>query len=125
MFGESAVGINPVNVAEMLGGIVAAFAIFKAFGQVMRTYFGAGKADVSEVAALSKAVAQLTGVVTQMNRKVTPNGKDTQNVGDIVARVEDKLDAALEKIDVVDAKVDHHLGWHDGRQDFQEVRDRT
>ena len=59
-----------------------------------------------------------------LNNKVSVNGKNTPNIGDSVARSEEKIDILLKSVDKigsnlidVDLKVTKHLGWHAGRGD--------
>lgn len=48
-------------------------------------------------------VPELVKRMTAIEKAIKPNGKDTQQIGDIAARVE-------EKIDKLDSKLDRHIG---------------
>ena len=61
----------------------------------------------------------------EINRKVSVNGKNTPNIGDSVARSEEKIDILLKSVDKIDEKLidvalkmTDHIGWHGGRGDF-------
>jgi len=62
--------------------------------------------------------------IRNLDKKVSPNGKNTQNLGDIAARSEDSLRAIREVVDEIKADGKHtkemlieHLGWHKGVED--------
>jgi hypothetical protein len=72
---------------------------------------------------LVKTIAQ---DIKELNHKVSPNGKNTQNIGDITARTEDaikelKLIAEDIKNDGIKTKeiLIEHLGWHKGQRDSE------
>jgi len=62
--------------------------------------------------------------IKSLDKKVSPNGKNTQNIGDIAARLEDvtrDIRSVVEEIKT-DGKhtkemVIEHLGWHKGVED--------
>jgi len=66
--------------------------------------------------------------IKALDKKVSPNGKDTQNIGDIAARLEDvtkDIKATVEEIKT-DGKhtkemVIEHLGWHKGVEDSRTI----
>jgi len=64
--------------------------------------------------------------IKELNKKVSPNGKNTQNIGDIAARTEDSINDIKYKVEEImrDGKrtkemLIEHLGWHKGQQDHQ------
>ena len=69
-------------------------------------------------------VKSVAADVRELNKKVSPNGKNTQNIGDIAARTEEKLDSVVKTLEVLGADskrtkemLIEHLGWHKGQQD--------
>ncbi len=64
--------------------------------------------------------------LSELSRKITVNGKNTPNIGDSVARSEEKIDILLKSVDKIDEKLidvalkmTDHIGWHSGRGDFK------
>lgn len=64
--------------------------------------------------------------LNELTRKVSVNGKNTPNIGDSVARSEEKIDLLLRSVDKIDTKLievalkmTDHIGWHGGRGDFK------
>jgi len=62
--------------------------------------------------------------IRNLDKKVSPNGKNTQNLGDIAARSEDSIKAIREVVDEIKADgkstkemLIRHLGWHEGQKD--------
>jgi len=64
--------------------------------------------------------------IKSLNYKVSPNGKNTQNIGDVTARTEDLVKSL--RNDITEIKTDgkhtkemliEHLGWHKGQQDIR------
>jgi len=71
--------------------------------------------------AIVKAVAQ---DIQALDNKVSPNGKNTQNIGDIAARTEDAIHELKSNINILvaDGKktkemLIEHIGWHKGQRD--------
>jgi hypothetical protein len=71
-------------------------------------------------------VKTIASDLKELNHKVSPNGRNTQNIGDITARTED----AIKELKVIaeDIKNDgiktkeiliEHLGWHKGQRDSE------
>ena len=57
----------------------------------------------------------------QLEKLITPNGKNTQRLGDIVARSEEKIDNLMEfmtryaeKVDQLEQDMAEHIGYHRG-----------
>jgi len=81
---------------------------------------------------LHSAINELRGDVNKIRNEelhsirkdITPNGKNTQRLGDIAARTEEKVENLVafmeryaEKVDTVVEKVEHHLGFHEGQSE--------
>ena len=74
---------------------------------------------------VKKIIVKVVGDdLKSLNTNVTPNGKNTQGLGDISARTEEKVDAvivAVEEIKKENRQVREllisHLGWHQGKDD--------
>jgi predicted RNase H-like nuclease (RuvC/YqgF family) len=56
-----------------------------------------------------------------ISKDITPNGKNTQRLGDIVARSEEKIDNLMdfmtryaEKVDSLEQQLAKHIGYHEG-----------
>ena len=71
-------------------------------------------------------VKTIANDLKDLNKKVSPNGKNTQNIGDIAARTEDSINEMKHKVEEImrDGKrtkemLIEHLGWHKGQQDHQ------
>ena len=71
--------------------------------------------------ALQRAIEALKIDLNGLRKDVTPNGKNTQQLGDIAARTEEKvnnltsfMERYAEKVDDLVAKLQHHLGVHEG-----------
>lgn len=59
--------------------------------------------------------------IKEIRRDLTPNGKNTQRLGDIAARSEEKIDNLMafmeryaEKVDQLEQDFAQHLGYHKG-----------
>lgn len=61
--------------------------------------------------------AKLEARLASIETAIRPNGKDTQQLGDIAARTEEKLDA-------LDSKLDRHIGSQEevNKQMWREIR---
>jgi len=64
--------------------------------------------------------------IKSLDKKVSPNGKNTQNLGDIAARSEETIKAIKETVEEIKSDGKHtkemlieHLGWHKGVEDFR------
>ena len=64
--------------------------------------------------------------IKDINYKVSPNGKDTQNIGDITARSEDAIKELKEILGIIRVEnmqtkeiLIEHIGWHKGRMDSE------
>jgi Skp family chaperone for outer membrane proteins len=63
----------------------------------------------------------LSTEVASLRRDMTPNGKNTQRLGDIAARSEEKIDNLYafieryaEKVDLLEQQLAKHIGYHEG-----------
>lgn len=81
----------------------------------------ATKYKQDEHIALRKDVNRLFDEIGLLRKEVTPNGKNTQRLGDISARTEQKVDNLIgfleryaAKVDKMGEKIERHLGWHEG-----------
>lgn len=59
--------------------------------------------------------------VQALRKEMTPNGKNTQRLGDIAARSEEKIDGLYafieryaEKVDLLEQQLAKHIGYHEG-----------
>lgn len=75
----------------------------------------------ARVDALDLRFRELENDVKAVRKELTPNGKNTQRIGDIAARTEEKVDNLTEFMTRYAEKVDHleqilaeHLGYHKG-----------
>jgi hypothetical protein len=73
------------------------------------------------VDSLDLRFKELENDVKAVRKELTPNGKNTQRIGDIAARTEEKVDNLTEFMTRYAEKVDHleqilaeHLGYHKG-----------
>ncbi len=67
---------------------------------------------------------QLEGEIKSIKKDITPNGKNTQRLGDIAARSEEKIDNLMsfmeryaEKVDQLEKDLAFHLGLHEAQGD--------
>ena len=65
--------------------------------------------------------------IKELDYKVSPNGRDTQNIGDIAARSEDAIKELKEILGVIRVEnmqtreiLVEHIGWHKGQQDLSQ-----
>ena len=65
----------------------------------------------------------VTGQLAALRQAMKPNGKDTQEIGDIAARTEDKIDELTTKVgglstrvDDTNRKLDQHIGAADEKE---------
>lgn len=58
----------------------------------------------------------LAQVIRETKDQVTPNGGETQSLGDTVKRVETKVDRAAELALAATSEIDKHLAFHQGFQ---------
>ena len=69
-------------------------------------------------------VKSISTDIKELNYKVSPNGRDTQNIGDIAARSEDAIKELKEILGVIRVEnmqtreiLVEHIGWHKGQLD--------
>jgi hypothetical protein len=69
-------------------------------------------------------IKSIANDIKELNYKVSPNGNNTQNIGDIAARSEDAIkevklivsEIRQESHETRDILIEH-IGWHKGKQD--------
>jgi len=77
----------------------------------------------AQIEALNVRFTELEKTLNEVRKDITPNGKNTQRLGDIAARSEEKIDnlmAFMEryavKVDGLEREIAAHLGYHDGAE---------
>jgi len=77
----------------------------------------------AQIEALNVRFTDLEKTLNEVRKDITPNGKNTQRLGDIAARSEEKIDnlmAFMEryavKVDGLEREIAAHLGYHDGAE---------
>lgn len=82
---------------------------------------GAVANKIGDTDEMKEDIKNLNETITQIKREVTPNGKNTERLGDTAARTEAKVDiltdiikSYTEKVDEVAMKLERHLGFHEG-----------
>jgi outer membrane murein-binding lipoprotein Lpp len=77
----------------------------------------------AQIDALNVRFTDLEKTLNAVRKDITPNGKNTQRLGDIAARSEEKIDnlmAFMEryavKVDGLEREIAAHLGYHDGAE---------
>jgi hypothetical protein len=77
----------------------------------------------AQIEALNLRFTDLEKTLNEVRKDITPNGKNTQRLGDIAARSEEKIDnlmAFMEryavKVDGLEREIAAHLGYHDGAE---------
>lgn len=62
--------------------------------------------------------------IKDINYKMSPNGRNTQNIGDIAARSEDAIEEIKSILGIIRVEnmqtreiLIEHIGWHKGQQD--------
>lgn len=70
---------------------------------------------------LREDINRLFDEFNSIRKEITPNGRNTQRLGDISARTETKVDNLMgfmeryaEKVDYMGEKLERHLGQHEG-----------
>jgi chromosome segregation ATPase len=81
-------------------------------------------AKVGNTDEMKDDIKNLNETIAQIKREVTPNGKNTERLGDTAARTEVKVDilteiikSYTEKVDEVTMKLERHLGFHEGESE--------
>lgn len=76
-----------------------------------------------EFANLQTYKTHVESELREIRKDLTPNGKNTQRLGDIAARSEEKLDNLMafmnryaEKVDSLEREIAEHLGYHSGAE---------
>ena len=79
---------------------------------------GQRKADLDKLAL---RFTELEADLKTIRKDITPNGKNTQRLGDIAARTEEKVDNLMgfmeryaEKVDGLEREIAAHFGYHEG-----------
>jgi len=99
-------------------GIVKGYNRFVA-DKIIKTH----DADVraAEIEFIKESNSQLRQEIKEIRKDITPNGKNTQRLGDIAARSEEKIDNLMafmeryaEKVDKLEQDFSQHIGYHRG-----------
>jgi len=77
----------------------------------------------AQIAALNVRFTDLETTLNAVRKDITPNGRNTQRLGDIAARSEEKIDNLTSfmeryavKVDDLEREIAAHLGYHDGAE---------
>jgi len=80
------------------------------------------RADIAEAVA-----QQVKEAISTIDYKISRNGKNTNNIGDVAARTEEKVDGLIATVNVLAINVKEngdqitrHLGWHSGFLEAEE-----
>jgi FtsZ-binding cell division protein ZapB len=75
----------------------------------------------AEIEFIKESNNQLRQEIKEIRKDITPNGKNTQRLGDIAARSEEKIDNLMtfmeryaEKVDKLEQDFSQHIGYHRG-----------
>jgi len=80
----------------------------------------------NEIAETVKAavITEVKEAIASIDYKITRNGKNTDNLGDVAARTEEKVDGLKNTVEILAATVTitnerlvEHIGWHKGFND--------
>lgn len=80
----------------------------------------------SEIADTVKAevITAVRSEIANIDYKITRNGKNSSNLGDVAARTEDKVDQLNRTVEVLagtiattNDRLSEHIGWHEGYHD--------
>lgn len=81
------------------------------------------KADIAAEVA-DKVATEVKEAVANIDYKITRNGKNTNNLGDVAARTEEKVDLVIKTVDLLaltvngtNDRLSKHIGWHEGYED--------
>ena len=107
-------------------GFVAGFviAVIKTYHSAVARLIRKKLEEGNRKAQLDKLAMRFTELETDLKtirKDITPNGKNTQRLGDIAARTEQKVDNLIdfmgryaEKVDQLEREMSEHLGYHNG-----------
>lgn len=77
----------------------------------------------AQLEALDLRFSELEKNMAAVRKDITPNGRNTQRLGDIAARTEEKVDNLTafmeryaEKVDALEREMSAHLGYHEGAE---------
>ena len=77
----------------------------------------------ARIEALDLRFGELEKDLRAIKKDITPNGRNTQRLGDIAARTEEKVDNLMgfmeryaEKVDALERDFSAHLGYHEGAE---------
>ena len=109
------------SVMLVFGGVITAVKTYHRFvARIVeqRKYEEELHKSIQDIQEQQKA---LSNEVANLRKDVTPNGKNTQRLGDIAARSEEKIDNLYafieryaEKVDILEQQLAKHLGYHEG-----------
>ena len=85
------------------------------------------KTDIAE-AVKSEVITAVREEIANIDYKITRNGKNTNNLGDVAARTEEKVDILTRTVETLTLTVtkstdrlSEHIGWHAGYEDSQKL----
>lgn len=85
------------------------------------------KADIAAEVA-DKVATEVKEAVANIDYKITRNGKNSDNLGDVAARTEEKVDLVIKTVDLLaltvngtNDRLSEHIGWHEGYEDSQKA----
>ena len=74
-------------------------------------------------------ITEVKEAIANLDYKITRNGKNTNNLGDVAARTEEKVDLLTRTVELLSVtvtttndKVTEHIGWHKGFEDNKEPK---
>jgi hypothetical protein len=86
------------------------------------------KQDIAE-AVKAEVITAVRSEIANIDYKITRNGKNTNNLGDVAARTEEKVDLLNRTVEVLamtvtvtNDKVTEHIGWHHGYEDSKKKK---
>jgi hypothetical protein len=109
-----------VTGLTVLGGLAAAATVITLVMVLAKMIRDSGAAEerraaaekdrAADAKAQSEQLDALAVQVAKLEKAVTPNGKDTQQIGDIAARLEEKVDGVGEALTELGDAFQQHLG---------------
>jgi uncharacterized phage infection (PIP) family protein YhgE len=81
------------------------------------------KAEIADTVK-AEVITAVREEIANIDYKITRNGKNTDNLGDVAARTEEKVDLLTKTVEVLattvtttNDKITEHIGWHRGFND--------
>jgi len=89
------------------------------------------KTDIAETIK-AEVITAVREEIANIDYKITRNGKNTNNLGDVAARTEEKVDLLTRTVEVLAITVtttndrfSEHLGWHSGYNDANSRNEKS